>query len=197
MKTILVTGQIGAGKSKFISLLKERGCSVFISDREAEKLWNRNSPCYSELKKLFFETDLYLLDGSLNRKKLADIIFTDLKRKKAVEKIIHHRTRQFFQEFVEKEKKKNQPWVFYEAPLISLELLKDFDQSILITTEWKKQKERLIKRGLSLLEIKQRLANQISDCEVKDQVDFIIDNRKNSQYLKQEVEKLLKKLKRS
>ncbi|MBC6415095.1 MAG: dephospho-CoA kinase [Bdellovibrionales bacterium] len=194
MQTILVIGQIGVGKSLFMSLLKERACSIFIADCEIEKLWRFQSPCYTELKELFFEADFYFKDGNFNKKKISHSIFKDLKRKKSLEKILHPRVRQSFQEFVKKEKQKKTPYVFYEAPLISFNLFKEFDKSILIITDKKIQKERLLKRGLSVSEIKECLENQISNREVKRQVDFTVDNRKDIFYLKQQIQQILKKL---
>ena len=176
MQTILITGGIGAGKSWTIDWLKKRLFSVFEADFEAKKLLKSNSLCFSKLKKIFFEAYFYLPNGEFDRKKLAQSIFQNEKKRKAMSDIIHPLVRKTFNQFVENQKKDGKIQVFYEAPLISKSILDSCDKTILITCPIFIRKQRLIAKGWTEKEIDERLLGQIPDSDVKDRMDFIIDN---------------------
>ncbi|MCZ0932907.1 MAG: dephospho-CoA kinase [Oligoflexia bacterium] len=176
MRTILITGSIGSGKSWAINWLKKRSQPVFQADSQAKKLLQTGSVCYPQLKKLFFESDLYLPNGEFNKKKLAQKIFQDLKKRKAMEALIHPLVRKAFRQFAEEQKKKGANKVFYEAPLISKSILKACDKRVLITCPISIRKQRLTLKGWSEPEIEERFSRQMPDSAIKQQVDFIIDN---------------------
>ena len=106
MKTILITGQMGVGKSQLLHLLKTKAYPVFSADETAKNLLSPESPCYNEIKNLFPDPDLYQQDGQFHKKKLARFIFKNPEKKKALEQIIHPRARGLFQEFIKEESKK-------------------------------------------------------------------------------------------
>ena len=191
MLTVLITGSMGVGKSKTIDWLKKNSQSVFQADNQAKSLLKKDSVCYPQLRKLFFESDLCLANGEFNKKKLAQIIFQDSKRRKAMELIIHPLVREAFEEFTAEQEKKDRNKVFYEAPLLSKSILKSCDKTILITCPLSIRKQRLNLKGWTKREVEDRLLGQLPDSAVKKQVDFIIDNSKDFQYLKTQLNKIL------
>lgn len=195
MKTIVITGLMGAGKSLFISLLKKRGLAVFISDRAVDPLLKPDSPCYPQLKKLFPDKKFYHAEGSFNKKQIAKLLFTDKNLKKKMESLIHPLVRKSFQNFAENQKKRGFEKVFYEIPLISTDFLKSFDCSVLITCPLEVRKQRLLKAGWEILDIQKRWASQISDSQLKNQVDFIINNSGTIKNLEEQIPPLLEGLK--
>ena len=195
MKTIVITGGIGAGKSSLITLLKKKDWPVFISDQAVDKLLKPDNPCYTKLKKLFPEKNFYHAGGFFNKKKLAEVLFQDQKTKDKVEKLLHPLVRQAFQNFVEKQKKQAFTKVFCEIPLISTDFLKSFDHSILLSCPLNIRKQRLIKAGWNISDIEKRLSFQISDSKVKNQVDFIIDNSGTIQNLEEQLLRIFNHLK--
>ena len=196
MLTILITGGIGAGKSWVIDWLKRRSQFVFQADNQAKKLLKTDSICYSQLRELFFESELYLPNGEFDRKKLAQKIFQDLKKRKAMEAIIHPLVRRAFKEFVEELKKKGVDQVFYEAPLISKSILKFCDKKILITCPISIRRQRLFLKGWTESDIENRLLGQIPAENIKNQVDFIIDNSGDFKNLKSQLNTFLLWLKK-
>ena len=191
MLTVLITGGMGVGKSRIIDWLKKNSQSVFQADNQAKSLLKKDSVCYPQLKKLFFEANLCFANGEFDKKKLAEIIFQDSKRRKAMELIIHPLVREAFKEFTVKQEKKGRNKVFYEAPLLSKSILSSCDKTVLITCPISIRKQRLISKGWTKRELENRLLGQLPDSAVKKQVDFIIDNSKDFQYLELQLNKIL------
>ena len=191
MLTVLITGSMGAGKSSVIALLEDKNLPVFNADIQAKKLLKAESICYPQLKRIFTDKSFYLSSGDLNLEKMAQSLFTDSKKRKAVEAIIHPLVRGSFKKFVQNQKNKGRNRVFYEVPLLNQKIFNSFDKKILITCPKSIKKKRLLKRGWTFKEIEQRWAVQISDSQVKDKADFVIDNSGDLQNLKKQVEEIL------
>ena len=185
---------MGVGKSELVSFLKKRDYPVFTADESAKKQLKPDSSCYIKLKKLF--PDLYQQDRQFDKKKLAHYMFKNPDKKKALEQIIHPKVRELFKKFVEEESQKQNTYVFYEAPLISKKILKACDLSVLITSSYKKQRERLLKLGWSEKAIKERLESQVPEEDITEEVDFIIENKKDKESLEKQFDLFLKKLKK-
>ncbi|MGL5436653.1 MAG: dephospho-CoA kinase, partial [Lachnospiraceae bacterium] len=89
MKVIGITGGIGAGKSRILSILEEEYHAVVIlADDVARELQEPGQPGFVQLTRLFGEMILDS-DGRINRPLLADIIFHDESRLIQVNGIIH------------------------------------------------------------------------------------------------------------
>ena len=83
---IAITGTIGSGKTAVSDYLRSRGYDVFDCDKVNSELLEENRKGYREVKKLFPEC----FDGkSLNKKKLAETVFSDPEKKKKLENVMH------------------------------------------------------------------------------------------------------------
>jgi len=193
MKTVLITGRMGVGKSTLLALLKNKGFPVFKADEAAKKLLEGKSPCYREIKKLFPESHLYQTNGEWNKKNLASLIFNRPDKKEALEQIIHPQVKKMFKQF--KQKNKGHSLIFYEAPLLSTKLLNSFDCSILVVSLKELQEGRLLKQGWTRKEIRERLSSQLKEKEFQDKVDFIIENKKTKKNLETQIDNVLQHLK--
>lgn len=86
-RVIGITGGSGCGKSYICSLLRERGIFVIDCDVIAREIMEPTSPCLLETAEVFGEK---ILDGGkLNRKALAEIVFSDDKMLKKLDEITH------------------------------------------------------------------------------------------------------------
>jgi dephospho-CoA kinase len=83
-----LTGGIATGKSESAKYFESIGACAIDSDAIAHKLTAKGMPVLDELVKSF-GVGILFPDGDLNRKKLADIIFSDEKAKLRIEKILH------------------------------------------------------------------------------------------------------------
>lgn len=99
MKIIGVTGGIGAGKSTVSAILKEMGAEVIDADYLARKVTEPGEPAWKEIVDDFGK-EILLPDGTLDRKKLAGIVFKSENKRRRLEAIIHSRVIQEMKERV-------------------------------------------------------------------------------------------------
>lgn len=88
MKTVIVTGGIGSGKSAVCAMLKERGIPVYDSDSRTKGLYDKY-PSLVENLELALGQALKLPDSTLDRKKLAGVIFSDSSAREKVEAVVY------------------------------------------------------------------------------------------------------------
>ena len=86
--TILgLTGMSGAGKTTACKAFRENGFSVVDCDIVARQIVEVGKPALHELDRNF--DDVILPDGNLNRRKIADIIFSDNSQLKLFNSIVY------------------------------------------------------------------------------------------------------------
>lgn len=86
---IEVTGGVGAGKSRILQILREDyGAEVMETDRTARELERRGQPGYRRLTEIFGGRVLGT-DGEVDRRKLAEMIFSDRAALNQVNGAIH------------------------------------------------------------------------------------------------------------
>ena len=83
-----ITGGSGAGKSTVSEIFRELGVYVIDADKTARKVTKRGEKCFDELVS-FFGDSILNTDGSLNRKKLGGIVFSDEKKLGKLNEITH------------------------------------------------------------------------------------------------------------
>ena len=96
MKTIGITGGVGAGKSKILAYIQTHcNCRILLADEAAHKVREPGNPCYNALVRLL-GTDTLEEDGQINRQKMAAKIFADHKLLEAINAVIHPRSKPIF-----------------------------------------------------------------------------------------------------
>lgn len=175
MKKIGITGGIGSGKTTVCEIFKLLGVPVFHADLEAKLLQNNDLHIRGLLIKLFGK-EIYSLDGMLDRKKLAGLIFNDSEALANVNSIIHPAVRQSFLKWANIHQ--DASYILYEAAiLLESGFASDFDSNILVLADEKVRIERVIKRDhISEEMVMQRINNQMSDSNKITMVDYIIEN---------------------
>ncbi len=88
MKTVIVTGGIGSGKSAVCALLKKRGVPVYDCDAKAKELYGRRPSLVSRLEKAL-GAPLRGTDGKLDKARLAALIFSDSRARETVEGMVY------------------------------------------------------------------------------------------------------------
>ncbi len=193
MFVVLITGNIGSGKSEVLNYLKSHGYPIFQSDLWVQKLLRKNEPCYKELKIIF--SGKYLLeDSSLDIKQIAKDVFQDKSKLKKMENIVHPYIRKALSDFIEEEKKKKSKIIFVEMPLISSVDFKQFDEVILLDSTDEIKIDRLLKRGMSRKDIEFRLANQEKGLDHIKKSSFFILNNGHIKELYSKIDEIIKTL---
>ena len=118
MKTVILTGGMGSGKSAVGAFLKARGVPVYDSDSRTKSLYDRNPSLVGVLEGAL-GTGLRLPDGRLDRTELASLIFQDPDRKAAVEAIVHPAVLADFRRWKRGHRPKG--WTYGPVPFVVLE----------------------------------------------------------------------------
>ena len=100
MLKIGLTGGIGSGKSTVAEMFSNLGITVIDADVIAHQLTQSGSDSFKEIKQLFGE-EFISNNGELDRKKIAQTIFTNPSIKLALEKILHPRIKQHMLQEIE------------------------------------------------------------------------------------------------
>ena len=187
-----ITGGMGSGKTLVASIFFEFGAHILDADAICQKLVEPGQPALKEISEYFGEN---IIDefGNLDRKKLAQIIFFDQNKKKALENILHPRVFE-----IENLEYKNicqqnpKALVMIDAALlIESGNYKKMDKIIVINTDKKTQIERVLARsGLDHNEIIARIDSQMAISEKIKYADFVLDNSSDKYSLRKKVKKL-------
>ncbi|HAX62116.1 MAG TPA: dephospho-CoA kinase [Elusimicrobia bacterium] len=167
-----LTGGIASGKTTVLNQFKKLGIKTISCDEIARKVYTRAN-VRKKIKKYF---------GTLNRKKIAKIIFSDFTKRKQLEKILHPA-------IIKNLKKQLNllPSTFYLLPVIvdvpllfETHLEKMFDKIIVVYCKKNQQISRLMKRDkLTKTEAIRRISAQLPLSKKLKLADIIIDNTKN------------------
>jgi dephospho-CoA kinase len=195
MLWIGITGGIATGKTTAAQLLRTLGFPVVDADEIAKLVVSPGSPGIKQLVGVFGEK--YLApDGSLDRKKMASLVFENPSELRKLEGILHPLVR------LETERQKKQieasgaKLAFYDVPLLfEKNMDKDFDDIIVIASSLDRQKERLKSRSnMSADEIAARLKNQLPLEEKKKRASFVVINDGRVEDLRKQLEELVQSL---
>ena len=191
MLIIALTGGIGSGKSLAAQYFSELGARVVDADQLARVAIERGSEGFDEVILRFGER--IMRDGDIDRKALAEIIFSDAKAKEDLEAIIHPRVRELFAEVVSDLAPGEV--LIYEIPLlVESGVAKNFDLIITIEADIEIRKERLRKRGMYISEIERRISAQASREEREAVADYVLINDGDEDLLLRAVENLWEEL---
>ena len=192
MLIVALTGGIGSGKTMVGEIFAELGALVVDSDQLAREVVERGSKGFDLIVTEF--GDEILKNGDLDRAALASLIFKDPKKRARLEEITHPLIRQSFAKIVSSAG--SDSIIINQIPLL-VESKHDykFDHIITISAPEKIRTERLLKRGLALTQIEQRMKAQATDAQREVISDTVIVNDKSEQELLAQVEKVWESLK--
>jgi len=187
MLVVALTGGIGAGKSTVAQNFAELGALVIDADQLARLAIERGSDGFAEVLLRF--GDEIILNGDIDRKKLAEIVFSDDAARRDLEKIIHPRVQAIFAEAVED--LEHGDILIYEIPLlVETDAAEKFDYIITVEADMELRKERLLKKGLYISQIEKRMAAQATQESREEIADFVIRNDGDEDSLLRQVENL-------
>ena len=187
MLIVALTGGIGSGKSTVGQIFGDLGAIVTDSDQLARDVVERGTTGFDQIIAAF--GDEVLKNGDLNRAALADLVFKDPAKRKQLEQITHPLIRKAFAKIVESAN--GDSIVVNQIPLL-VESNHDykFDHVITVSASEAVRIERLLKRGMNLTQIQQRLQAQSNDAQREKISDSVIRNDGSQTDLLSEVEKV-------
>ena len=177
MKVIGLTGGIASGKNLVAGFLASCGAVVIDADQLAREVVAPGEPAYREIIAVFGE-GILKPDGTLDRKALGGIVFSDAAARGVLEKITHPAIAERAALRLDRERRKGARVVFYMVPLlIEAGLMSTVDEIWLVTVYEETQITRLMQRdNISREEALRKIAAQMTLDEKVAYADVIIDN---------------------
>jgi len=187
-----LTGGIGSGKSTVGQYFADLGIDVIDTDAIARRLTKPGGLAINSIKNSFGET-MIAADGSLNREKMRNLIFSDSNYKLALENILHPL---ILAETLRQARKALSPYIIIAIPLLfeTHDYNKIIQRSLVVDCEEEQQILRTMKRSkLPENQVKAIIASQIPRTSRLQKADDIIVNNLDIAYLKAQVAQLHKK----
>lgn len=155
---LVITGGIGCGKSLAGETLASLGVAVLDSDQVAHELL-AGDPAVREAIRSRFGPSVFT-DGTVNRRALGSVVFTDEHARKDLEAILHPRIRIRTDEWLAAQPS-SQPAAVIIPLLYEVGRDRDFPLVACVACSPEVQHQRLRQRGWTEQEIQRRLAAQL------------------------------------
>ena len=189
MKVIGVTGGVGAGKSEILTYIAENWDAAVVETDEVGYLVMRpGKSCFAPIVELF-GPGILQEDGTLDRAKIAELVFGDKELLEKLNAIVHPAVKRYIQKAIERERELDTDIFIVESALLVEDKYNAIcDELWYIYADEETRTERLMKnRGYSKEKILSIFANQLSEDEFSEQCDFEIDNSGDFEDTKEQI----------
>jgi dephospho-CoA kinase len=177
MRVFGLTGGVGSGKSTVAAYFRERGVPIIDADELAREVVEPGSVALAELSQ-HFGPELLTESGNLNRTWLGRRVFGLPSELATVNRIIHPKVAQLFQERCRELEHQGHPLAGYEVPLLFENGLDHaLRPVVLVTAPLDVQISRAMQRsGWSKEHTEERVAAQMPLAQKLARADYVIDN---------------------
>lgn len=170
-----VTGGIGSGKSFICSLFDQKKISVFHADEIAKEISERPS-VRKEIVSAFGDSILST-SNTIDRKKLASIVFSEHKKLHLLNSIIHPRVFAEFESWKKSLHQRNYYAVAEAALMFESGMDEKVDYVLSVIADEKIRIKRVVERDhISNDLVMSRMTAQLPTQELIDRSDFVINN---------------------
>jgi dephospho-CoA kinase len=185
-----LTGGIGSGKSTVAALLAGRGAVVVDADGIARQVVEPGGPAYQPMIERFGQ-DILRPDGTIDRPKVANRVFSDAQSLADLNAITHPAIREAMgQQIIEHAN--SDRVVVLDVPLLAETTSASWGLAgvIVVDTPTEVAVDRLVtQRGLPKEDARARIKAQMTREERRNLADLVIDNSSDRDHLEQEVDK--------
>ncbi len=188
-----ITGGTGAGKSTVSELFAKLGVKIIDADKVSRIVTNNGMPCLEALTDVFGE-DILDSERSLDRRKLAQIAFSDSEQLSKLTAITH----KYIKEFIENEIDNSACRLIAidGAVIIGSPVMNLCKKLVVVTADENIRFERIMKRdNISEQSAKQRISAQMSDEEYLTYADYAIVNNGDFEKIGAEIERIYSEIK--
>jgi len=191
VSVIGLTGGIASGKSAVSAMLKDLGAKVINADLVSRQVVEPGKPAWQQIVDEFQESILNK-DGTINRKKLGEIVFSDPAKLDRLNKITHPYIIAEIEQQIAEHRASGEGVLVLEAPLLlELGLERMVDEVWVVAVKPEVQLKRLMERDkLSVKEAQLRIESQMPLEEKLKKADRVIDNSGTLQETWDQVERI-------
>ncbi len=197
MLKVAITGGVGSGKSTVARMFKELGAVVLDADEAARAVVAPGQPAWEELRRAF-GPEFFRSDGSLDRARMAHLVFNDPEARRRLNRIVHPEVAREMARSLADLEGRGVPLVLVEVPLLfECRLEGAYDRVIVVYVPPEVQVERSKKRDRrGKQEIAGILAAQWPLEEKRRRADYVVDNRGSFKDTRRQVSQIWRKLKK-
>lgn len=194
MKIIGVTGPIGSGKSYVGDILEEHGIPRIDTDKVYHGLISGYTDTVKELEAEFGK-EIVKSDGSVDRKKLGEIVFSDKAKLSRLNEITHKYVHIETKDLIEAYRQESHRAVVVEVPLMfESGFDKMCDEIICVVADDDVRVQRIVKRnGISEKDAKNRIKNQKDNNFYIEKSTIVVYNNGNED-IRAQIEVLISKI---
>jgi len=198
MLRVGLTGSIAVGKSFVTSVFAELGCRVLDADQTAREVVLPGAAGLNAVVQEFGE-EILAPDGTLDRARVATIVFADEEKRQRLNFILHPfiiaRQDEILRDWEREDP--NGIGIVDAALMIESGGYKRFDKLIVVHCRPEVQLERLMQRStLTLAEAQQRIGSQMPQEEKQRYADYLIDTSDGFEPTRQRTVKVYNELRK-
>lgn len=195
IRKIALTGGIATGKSYVAGRFREAGVPIVDADLLAREVVLPGTPALAAIRKRF-GPDAVRRDGTMDRIRVAQIVFKDKRARLDLEAIIHPAVVKAINDFFNALPKRT-PFAVADIPLVfETNREKDFDAIIVVACPRDMQLQRLMERNkLSKEDAEKRIAAQLPIDQKVKKATYVINNDGTFEQTDAQVDALIASLK--
>lgn len=189
MKIIGITGGVGAGKSTVLNYLKEKyDAFVIQADLVGHKVMEPGERCYESVTELFGK-EIIKENKTIDRKRVADVVFSKRELLEKLNQIIHPAVREYILEKLKQERLTGRKLCVVEAALLLEEQYQNFcDEVWYIHTDQEIRIRRLMEsRGYTREKAENIIKNQATEEFFRLHADYVVENNGNLERTYQQI----------
>lgn len=198
MPTIGLTGNFGMGKTAVLHLFRKSGAYTFDIDKFVHEILKKPETIRIIAQALGKDVlTKKITKISINKTRVAKIIFDDAGKRKVLEQIVHPQVLKIMKTTESGIlKRDHSALIVFEVPLLfEAGYEKHFDKTIVVYCNKDTAINRVIKKGFSKDEAHKRLRAQMPITRKKKLADFLINNNYDISGTEKRVKRILYKLK--
>jgi dephospho-CoA kinase len=198
MLVVGLTGGVASGKTTVSRILQEEGACLIDADQIAREIVQPDTPAWHEIRKAFGD-EVFDQSGSLQRKKLAALVFSDANQRDVLNRIIHPRIWKEIRDRLNEISRRDPRAIIIvdAALLVETEGHREMDKIIVVASSPAEQIERMKKRdGVEEQQARNVLASQMPLGEKLRVADFVISNEGSLEETEKKTREVFRELKK-
>lgn len=173
MITVGLTGSIAMGKSETAKMFTARGIPVFDSDAAVHELYGPGGAAVPPLRLLVPDA---IIDGAVDRRKLANLVQGDATLLKQIETVVHPLVKMRQTVFLADAENHSDIAVLDIPLLFETGREREVDVVVVVSTDATSQRQRALARpGMTPEKFDFILSRQVPDAEKRARADYVID----------------------